>query len=569
MILQALADYYERKSSAEEGSLPAFGFESKSIPVIVEIDATGRWLQCRVTDAKSPDAVYVVPQGANKTSGVSANLLWDTAEYALGIDTRGKPERVYKQHQHFRARVEELSNQLPQDEGLNALLEFLNAIPSEQLKDQNWDALQSNPNVSFQLAGDHHLICQRPNVIKVLKRIEPKDEGNTRCLVSGEKSDPTRVHAVIKRVWNSQTSGARIVSFNEKAFESYGKSQGENATISNYSSFAFTTALNHLLAAGSQQRFQVGDTSTVFWAAQKTNFENQFGSIFSATPKTVKDDPDAYTQNVISVLNAANKGTLTDPDKDNQFYILGLAPNAARIAIRFWHVGTVADMAGNIAAHFHDLEITRSPRDIEYLPLFYLLLGIAAQGKADNIPQNLAGDIMRSVLEKRPYPRTLLASAIRRCIAEQSVPYTRAAIIKACLNRLPAQQEKLAVALDQNNENPAYLCGRLFAVLEKTQEEANPGINATIRDRYYGSASSTPVSAFPTLLKLKNHHLKKLNLARGKNLEKLLGEIMDKMPNELPRNLTLADQGRFAIGYYQQRQDLFTKKVQEAEGESA
>ena len=115
------------------------------------------------------------------------------------------------------------------------------------------------------------------------------------------------------------------------------------------------------------------------------------------------------------------------------------------------------------------------------------------------------------------------------------------------------------MALDVTNTNPGYRLGRLFAVLEKIQEEASPGINATIRDRFYGSASGTPVAAFPHLMKLKNHHLAKLeNRGRAVNLEKIVGEIMDGL-DDFPTHLSLQDQGRFAVGYYHQRQDFFKK----------
>ncbi|MEL0083015.1 MAG: type I-C CRISPR-associated protein Cas8c/Csd1, partial [Gammaproteobacteria bacterium] len=248
-----------------------------------------------------------------------------------------------------------------------------------------------------------------------------------------------------------------------------------------------------------------------------------------------------------------------------RFYVHGLAPNAARIAIRFWQVATVAQLAERIRQHFDDLAIVHGDKQLPHLPLFRLLVATATQGKADNIPPNLAGETMRAILAGQPYSHSLLGAAVRRNRAEQDVTYPRAALIKACINRStryrnPHLKEELKVALDEENSNVGYRLGRLFAVLEKTQEEANPGINATIRDRYYGAASSTPVSVFSTLLKLKNHHISKLDSrGRATNLEKLIGQIMDGI-SDFPPNLAMADQGRFAIGYYHQRQDFFKKK---------
>lgn len=577
MILQALTDYYRRKCDDPDPAqrLPTFGLEQKEIPFLLEINAQGELLQLRDTrelqGKKKVARVFRVPLGIKKTSGVAANLLWDTLEYVLGIDTKGKPERVAEQHAAFRARIATLPTAVREDAGIQAVMRFLDRIDLAALERQPaWsDALESNAVLSFRLQGDLDLVCQRPAVVNAALNA-PTDAGTearqAMCLVTGELAPVERLHASIKGVWGAQTSGANIVSFNARAFESYGKTerQGENAPVSRAAAFAYTTALNHLLRKDSSQRIQVGDASTVFWAEKSDAFESIFGDIF-------KDNPDENARAVHSLLDAVTSGKLAGPEGDTRFHVLGLAPNAARISIRFYHCLPLRELGARIVRHFEDLTLARGPHDPQYPSLFRLLAAVAVQNKADNIPPNLGGAIVDAIFAGPdvPYPSLWLNAAVGRCRAEQNVNYLRAAAIKACLRRQmrhtqlslpnsPLEQEFLPM-LDLSNPNPAYRLGRLFAVLEKIQEEASPGLNATIRDRYYGAASSTPVAVFTTLLRLKNSHLKKLSVGRGMWFEKLLGEILGAV-TDFPKHLPLPDQGRFALGYYHQRQDFFTKK---------
>ncbi len=575
MILQALNDYYRRKCDDPDPAqrLPMFGLEQKDIPYLLEINAEGQLLQMR--DTREPQGnkkiatSFRVPLGVKKTSGVAANLLWDTLEYVLGVDTKGKPDRVAEQHAAFRARIEALPASAREDAGIQAVNRFLAQIDLVQLERQPaWaEALESNAVMSFRLQGDQDLVCQRPAVVSaVLNVSDDEDARKAICLVTGEHAPVERLHASIKGVWGAQTSGANIVSFNARAFESYGKTerQGENAPVSRAAAFAYTTALNHLLRKDSTQRIQVGDASTVFWAEKQDAFENIFGEIF-------KDNPDESSAAVRALLDAVNSGKWGNSDESTRFYVLGLAPNAARISIRFFHCVTLREMGQRIAQHFKDLELVRGPNDAQYPSLFRLLAAVAVQNKADNIPPNLGGAIVDAIFagENVPYPSLWLNAAIGRCRAEQNVNYLRAAAIKAYLLRhmrhtsvsstnQPLEQEFFPM-LDLSNNNPAYRLGRLFSVLEKIQEEASPGLNATIRDRYYGAASSTPVAVFTTLLRLKNAHLKKLTVGRSMAFEKLLGEVLGPV-TDFPKHLPLPDQGRFALGYYHQRQDFFTKK---------
>jgi CRISPR-associated protein Csd1 len=298
----------------------------------------------------------------------------------------------------------------------------------------------------------------------------------------------------------------------------------------------------------------------VFWSERKSDLEDHFASFFAMAPK---DDPDQDVRAVQSLFKSLETGAAL-PSSTTRFYVLGLAPNAARLSVRFWHQGTVAELSERIRQHFDDLEIERAPRDTGRYSLFWLLVEIASEGKIDNAPPGLAGDIVRAVLNGSPYPRTLLQQAIRRIRADRKVTRMRASILKACLNRFhrvhPTREMEMTVALDLTNNNAGYRLGRLFAVLEKIQEDAQPGINATIRDRYYGAASANPVTVFPQLLKLKNHHLAKLdNRAVRAAHEKRLTEIVGGLAADMPAHLSMAEQARFAIGYYHQRQALFTK----------
>ena len=575
MILQALYDYYLRKLDDPDPTrrLPAFGLEDKEIPFIIELSADGRPLGITPTkqgDGKKKIAQrYLVPKGVKRSSGVAANLLWDTAEYVLGVDTRGKPERVAEQHAAFRQRIADLPESARQDAGIQALERFyVNGGVADLSSDAAWpEILEGNPVMTFRLYNDGDLICQRPAVVSACRCDDDSGDATAICLVTGQQATTERLHTVIKGVWGAQSSGATLVSFNLDAFTSFNKEQGDNAPVSPFAAFAYTTALNHLLDRNTRQRFQVGDASTVFWA-QKEDAEAE--SVFAAVFGEQQNDPDARIELVRGVLSAVQSGQFDGGRGENRFYVLGLAPNAARISVRFWYAAPLHEVAQRIRQWFADLKMVRGGKDPEYPSLFRLLAACAQQGKADNIPPNLGGDIMRAILSGSPFPATWLNAAVQRCRAEQNVTYLRAAAIKACLNRSRRSPDSSFIQefsdmLDLANTNVAYRLGRLFAVLEKIQEEANPGLNATIRERYYGAASSTPVAVFTTLLRLKNHHLAKLtNRGRAVNFERLLGEILGGIA-DFPRHLSLPDQGRFSLGYYNQRQDFFNKSTQSDE----
>lgn len=581
MILQALYEYYQRKSD----ELPKPGFEWKEIPFVIVLDADGNFVDLedrREPDGRKKRARPVLVPKAEGRSGSKAyekpNLLWDHYGFVLKVPKRDKPEvppsekaikDAKNQHAFFVKRVKEVASNLPGDVGVSAVKNFLERGQFEQVVQHHlWPECEKikGCNLSFRLVDRSELVCQSAEVTSFVQRstASTEDTQEGQCLVTGELTDITRLHFPISGVGQKP---APLAAINSSAYNSYGKDKGFNFPVGVAANFAYTTALNHLLRKGSAQRLQVGDSSTVFWAEKDTDMETAIPDIFGKPPK---DDPDRNTRKVAALFQSVHYGRYTEDDSDTRFYVLGLAPNAARIAVRFWQVTTVGELAGHILRHFEDIRIEHGSKQPDHLPLFRLLVATATQGKADNIPPNLAGDTLRAILEGRPYPATLLSAAVQRIRAEHEITYPRAALIKGCINRAaryskPDQKEELTVSLDLGNTNPGYRLGRLFAVLEKIQEEANPGINATIRDRYYGSASSTPVMAFPTLIKLSKHHLSKLdNRGREINFERLLGEIIDGI-GDFPTHLSLEDQGRFAIGYYHQRQDFFKKHSTKSE----
>ena len=519
---------------------------------------------------------------------MAANLFWDNAEYVLGVpDGKKRDEsrnnnkeddyrqRLVEMHTAFCGKIAALPAPAHDDAGVRAVLAFLDTLSLSALErfPAFADIKASNPVLSFRLRDDLGLVCQRPAIVEIVTGASDAAPDGI-CIVRGEPAAIERLHPAIKGVWGAQTSGANIVSFNLDASCSYGKEQGANAPLGKAAAFAYTTALNHLLARDSHQRIQVGDASTVFWAEEDHALENDLPDLFGDPPK---DNPDRNVRAVEALYSAVHTGQFSTGGPTTRFHILGLAPNAARIAIRFWETATAADLARRLKQHFDDIDIVHADYEPRYLSLFRLLTGVAVLNKSDNIPPNLGGEVMRAILEGLPYPRTLMNLAVTRCRAEQQVNYARAAVLKASLNRWirfrQTSEKEFLPMLDPANANPGYRLGRLFATLERIQEDAAGGsgkLNATIRDRYYGAASSTPAAVFSTLLRLSQHHIGKLSQGLAISRERLVGEIMDGFDAASfpPRILPLSDQARFALGYYQQRQAFFTKSEPKNEEKS-
>ena len=581
MILQALAQYYNRLSL--EGEAAAEGFKRVAIPFLIVLSQRGEFVGLQDTRIPSGKRLvarsFVVPQERERSGSKAwqiANMLWDHYGYVLGwpkSESEEHSEMAVRQFGIFVAEVKKLHAKYPHDMEIDAVNRFLvNRDFSAVFSHPSWKECGKIPGckLSFMVEGQMRLVCENDNVRAFVteslgSNSDDEDEGEALteiegiCLITGERGPLARLHPRTPIL--GAKSNAKIVSFQRNmGFDSYGKQQCYNAPTGRNAAFSYTTALNHMLARDSRQKLSVGDATTVFWAERCHGFEDVFAAFFG---EPAKDTQTQDVRQLVALYRSPQSGVRPELDPQTRFFVLGLAPNAARIAIRFWHAGTVGEVAANIGAHFDDLDIVTPAKWSPYLSLRTLLKSISLQGDLTKVPPSLAGDFMKSILAGTPYPRTLFTAALRRVRAERDVTYPRAALIKALLTREARYygncQKETRMSLDGTNTNVGYCLGRLFAVLEKAQEEASPGINATIRDRFYGAASATPVAAFPHLLKLKNHHMAKLdNRGRAVNLERLIGEIMDSV-SDFPAHLSLQDQGRFSVGYYHQRQDLFTK----------
>ncbi len=574
MILQALYEYYNRKASDPNNFIAPEGWEWKEIPYLLIINRNGEFVAIEDTregEGRNKRAKkFLVPQAVKRTVGKAAYLLWDNIEYALGANPRNRNDveerfKLFKERIYKEIKIEDYQN-------IKSLLIFLDNDPIKQIEKSGykeiWNKiLEENPFIVFKVDGENHsCICDD---IRNKVNFDGSNEPDGICLITGEKGKIARLHPSIKGVKGGNTQGGALVSYNLAPFNSYGKKQNYNSPISKSAAFAYTTALNLLLQKDSHNKITIADSTVVFWAEKQVaeiNPEEIFPWII-AMQKSEKDDPDVGVNKIKKLFDSIYTGQLVT-QKTNHFFVLGLAPNAARISIRFWKAPSVEDFGKNIKQHFEDFQIIRGPKEQEYLSLYQILSATALGYKMDNVPPNLAGAVIESIIDGTPYPQTLMQQCIRRIRAEQNVNRTRAAILKAYLNRKirfkQLNQKEITMSLDPNNTNVAYRTGRLFATLEKIQEEANPGINATIRDRYYGAASSSPVTVFPRLLSLKNSHLKKLSEGKKIYFEKLIGEILSEV-NSFPANLSLNEQANFAIGYYHQRQDFFTKKTEKEE----
>ncbi|MCD6562204.1 MAG: type I-C CRISPR-associated protein Cas8c/Csd1 [Deltaproteobacteria bacterium] len=561
MILQALSGYYERLKDDSEINIPMPGFGSQKIHFALVLNRQGKLLQIRdireTQKKKQAPKILTVPEAVKRSVNIAANFMWDNTGYVLGADNKENKERSLFLFEEFKKHHHDLGDNL-NDEGMVAVLCFLDSWNPEEASDlPHWNDM-AGMNLVFQLDGELEYINERPEIQKAWIKYyhEKSSEQISTCLVSGKQTAIARLHPKIKGVRGAQSSGAALVSFNKASFLSYGKEQNFNAPVSENIAFSYSTALNHLLRFKSRQKVQIGNAATVFWTERKSPIEGFMGMILEPG----EDSGDL--KDVRDFLEAVRDGKKPSGigDSDIKFYILGLSPNASRLSVRFWHVSTVGEISNKIGMHFKDLSIIKSyDNDPEFPGMWQLLRETAVLRKSDNISPVLAGSFIRSVLTGAAYPQSLMTAVINRIRSDQTVNYLRAALIKACLvrkNRIINKSTEVSMALNKESTSIAYRLGRLFAALEKAQKDAIPGANTTIKDRFYGSASATPCIVFPQLLRLTQHHIQKAEY--GRNTDKMIEDIMQGI-QEFPAHLSLDDQGLFAIGYYHQRKDFYTK----------
>ncbi len=587
MILQALNGYYERVATADQ-SIPQFGYGIAPVSFALVLNPSGDVVDVadvrRVVRNKSRPTDFLVPKDFDdRTAGDAApRAFWDKPEYVLGVSE--KPERASRRFNNFKFRHIAMFAGYS-DPGLDAIRAFLTIWTADKFSTIRYaDQITSETNIAFRLDGVlgfiHDTHAARAAWQKSISRIDGTD---AQCLVSGADVSPARIHPLIKNISAPGKPTPKFISFDKDsdAYASYGKVEGANAPVSEATAFAYSTALNELLSRTSgrdhkdrpiyRNRVQIGDATTVFWgeaadAELAESSEDLMAALFNPPDEAADDDASATAKlrDVVKQMADGRPIEQAAPNlaADTRFYVLGLSPNAARISVRFWHQTTLGELGAAFVQHWQDLRI--DPPPWRTAPsIWRLLIETAPQRKSDNVQSNLAGEVMRAILDRTRYPATLLTSVVMRMRAdggrvergsEQSSIGHRAALIKACLIR---QKETVPVSLDRSNNNAGYQLGRLFAALETTQRAALPGLNATIRDRYFGAASAAPASVFPVLIRNSNHHLS--NLRKGDKgglavwLEREIGEIIDGMTAQFPASLRMQEQGQFAIGYYHQR----------------
>lgn len=579
-ILASLVRAYDRLPDA-----PPFGFSSEKISFLISLADDGAVVglpnDLRGEDKKRTPRQLFVPQAIKRTAGIAPNFLWDKTSYVLGV-TAGEGKRTADEHAAFVERhLADLGT--PDDVGLRAFLAFLNAWTPERFAELGWPEEMKDQNVIFGLESqrrDRIFLHDRPAAKALWARLSAAgDKTEAICLVTGEPAPVARLHPAIKGVWGAQSSGASIVSFNLDAFTSYGHDQGDNAQVSEAAAFAYTTALNRFLERESGHRIQIGDASTVFWAdasgADKAladkkarEAEELFADWFEGPPPDTRIDEKAQAADVGTKLTQIKAGeplSKVAPDlaEGVRFYVLGLAPNAARLSIRFYYDNDFGVLAENYRRYVEDMRIEPADQRDPHPPLWKYLAETAVLGKRENVPPNLAGDWMRAILSGTAYPLTLLTSVLMRLRSDRDVNARRVAMLKAIIVRNFAREDT-PVALQPDYPNKGYQLGRLFAVYERIQTDALGGkVNATVKDKFYGAASAQPRKVFALLERGSANHLSKVGKqspGRKVNLEKLVGEIMgamDPSTDPFPASLSAEEQALFGLGYYHQRNDFF------------
>lgn len=610
MILQALTRYYDILAKDPESDIAPPGYSSVGVSFALNLSAQGELLdvfplfqQVQVGNkmVERPRRL-VVPEQVKKTSGISANFMCENSAYILGITEKGDADFGIKRFDAFRKLHQELLGKADCD-AARALLAFLDVYDPGKGREHpaiasNLDTLLLGGNIVFMFRGtfahDDPVIKQTWEAYKA-----GKDAVLGQCLVTGEVSPIARLHPSLKGIRDANPTGASLVGFNARAYESYNREQGQNSPVSEKAAFAYTTALNYLLSsANPNKKLTIGDTTVVYWAeSEKKGFAEAFEGIFEpqVVEEPVTDNQEGRKKAEKGLKEVAQKvrrvqkldlNALLENLKDEnpRFYVLGLAPNAARVSVRFFLNDPFRKIVDRMMQHYRDLEIVKEyENQPPYITVGHILDETVSKKSRDKDASPLmAGAVMRAILTGTPYPAALYYAIINRIRADvdddqkyiHKIGYVRAAVIKAYLIRKFRNQNKyqeaLVMSLNEQATIPAYVLGRLFAVLEKVQQEAIGDMNASIKDRYFTSACASPARVFPVLLRLSQHHIAKAEYGytSDRRIQEILG-LLDVEKNPIPQRLTLDEQGIFVLGYYHQRAAFYAKNNASTEATSA
>ena len=567
MILQALARYYD--DLLQQGKISAPGWTKVKISYALDIGLDGQLKQ--VIPTRQDETVgkktvqrpqeMVLPAPIKKTSGASSNFLWENSGYLLGIKQKEEPQRSLKCFETARELHHALLDGVDSPNA-KAILRFFDSWQPEEAAQHpmlsgELDEITAGGNLVFRIEGTYPQEDSRiREAWDKARNSSSKDAVKMQCLITGQEDEIVAVHPSIKGVRDAQSSGAALVSFNAPAFCSYGHEQNYNAPVGKHAAFAYTAALNHLLSDRNSVQ-HIGDTTVVCWAeGAEEAYQNlaQFALFGQEMPGLTDNDLRAALKRLANSLPCDDLGV----DPKRPFYVLGLAPNAARLSVRFFLHDSFGKLMKNVNDHYDRMEIVRPSFDKqEILPLWLMLRETVNLNSRDKAPSPaMAGATVRAVFSGGPYPASLLEAVMLRIRAESSVTRGRAAIIKAYYLKNPhsdCPKEVLTVSLNEASNNPAYVLGRLFSIYENVQQAANRGIKATIKDKYFNSAAAMPASIFPVLNNLYQKHLRKLSPGLRKYFDNQVVELKSKLGESYPVRMTLAQQGAFDLGYYHQR----------------